>query len=194
MKKLFLVVFLLIFVNAVRSLLKEERRERHVEESTHIEAPPEAVWELLSDLSRIPEYVYFVREVFDISGPADLDVVYKERAKPGLFESVSEWRITVFEPPRRQAHECAMPEMDASVMSHLEPEDGGTRYSLSMDFAVLPRIRPLGVLLENLFVRRKVQSDCRRVLGDCKRVVEADSSRREVIYIEERPDLGFSSS
>ena len=156
--------------------MKEERRERHVEESTHVEAPPEAVWKLLCDLSRIPEYVYFVREVFDISGPADLGVVYKERAKPGLFESVSEWRITVFEPSRRQAHECAMAEMDATVTSRLEPENGGTRHYLSMDFVILPRIRPLGVLLENLFVRRKVQSDCRRVLGACKRIVEAETA------------------
>ena len=176
MKKLFMGALLLVSVIAVRSLPKEGRRERHVEESTHIEAPPEAVWKLLCDLPRLPEYVYFVREVFDISGPADLGVVYKERAKPGLFESVSEWRITVFEPPRRQAHECAMPEMDASVMSHLEPEDGGTRYSLSMAFAVLPRIRPLGMLLENLFVERKVRSDCRRVLGACKRIVEAEEA------------------
>ncbi len=148
----------------------------YVEESTHIEAPPEAVWKLLSDLSRIPEYVYFVREVFDISGPANLGTVYKERAKPGPFESVSEWCITDFEPPRRQVHEGTMPEMNASIMSRLEPEGGVTRYYLSMDFACLPRIRPLGVLLEILFVRRRAQSDLRRVLGSVKRIVEAEKA------------------
>ena len=146
-----------------------------VEESTQIQAPPAVVWAFISDLPRIPEYVHFVREIFDITdGPTGVGTTYRERAKPGPVESASEWRITAFEPSARQVHEGRMPEMHAILTIQLEPQNEGTRYSQAMEFTFLPRLRPLGRLLELLVVRRKMASDFRRILAAVKNIVEAE--------------------
>lgn len=147
-----------------------------VEESIHIQALPEAVWKVVSDLSRIPEYVFFVREVFDISeNPPSKGSTYKERAKPGPTESISEWRVTEFEPHSRQVHVGTMPEMNATLTITLEPAERGTRYAQILDFEAFPRFRPLGVILEPLVLRPKMSSDMKKILGNIKRIVESEA-------------------
>ncbi len=43
-----------------------------------------------------------------------------------------------------------MPEMTAVLTIQPVPADGGSRYTQSMEFQFLPRLRPLGILLEAL--------------------------------------------
>lgn len=147
-----------------------------IEESIHIQAPPEAVWKFVSDLSRIPEYIFFVREVFDISeNPPSKGSTYKERAKPGPKESISEWTVAELEPYSRQVHVGTMPEMNATLTITLEPAEGGTRYAQALDFEAFPGFRPLGVILEPLVLRPKIASDMKKILGNIKRIVESEA-------------------
>ncbi len=101
--------------------------------------------------------------------------IYRERAKPGPFESESEWRITQFDPPSRQVRVDRIPEMEAELRIGLEPEGEGTRWHHEMDCCIVPKIRPLGWLLEKLVVRRKMQSDFRRILGSGKELIGRES-------------------
>lgn len=146
-----------------------------ITKSVYIHEPPETVWRLYEDLSRIPEYVHFVRDIFEISDhPAREGTTYKERAKPGPRESISEWRITRCEAPRVQVHEGSMPEMEATLTIELQPEEGGTRIVQSMDYAMLPKVRPLGKLLEAVVVNRKMSSDFENILNSVKSIVESE--------------------
>jgi hypothetical protein len=151
-----------------------------VHESIFVGASPSKVWEFISDIERYPEWIYFVREATPMSeGPVGEGTKYKERAKPGPFESVSEWQITEFEPPRHQTHIGRMPEMEATLRIRLEPEGEGTRWFHEMDFRMLPRIRPVGWVLERLVVRRKMQADFRRILTTAKSFLERQHATHE---------------
>jgi carbon monoxide dehydrogenase subunit G len=148
-----------------------------ISESIHVAVPRERVWDLLNDMKGYPRWIYFVREVFDISdGPVGKGTVYFERAKPGPFESVSEWRITEFEPPARQTHVGRMPEMEAELRIRLEPDGEGTLWHHEMDFRMLPKFRPLGWVVEQLVVKRKMRSDFRRILQSAKEIVEREGA------------------
>ncbi len=150
-----------------------------LEASIYIHASPEAVWALLADLSRIPEYVPLVRDVFDVAEPpVRRGTTYAERAKRGPFESVSRWRITLWSPPRRQVHVGTMPAMEGTLTIDLTPTDGGTHYRQSMKFVFLPKLRPVGHLLERLFLRRMLEADFRRIVERIKRIVETEHAGR----------------
>jgi carbon monoxide dehydrogenase subunit G len=151
-----------------------------VQDSILVGAPPSEVWDFISDIERYPEWIYFVREATPMSeGPVGEGTKYKERAKPGPFESVSEWQITEFEPPRHQTHIGRMPEMEATLRIRLEPEGEGTRWYHEMDFRMLPKIRPVGWVLERLVVRRKMQADFRRILTTAKGFLEREHATHE---------------
>ena len=149
-----------------------------ITESILIDAPPDVVWDFVCDADRYPEWIYFVREVFDTSeGPMREGWVYHERAKPGPVETTSEWTITRFEPPTVQVHEGRMPEMDAVLTIELTPHDGGTRWEHSMRFRMLPGFRPLGWLLERTVVKWKMRADFRKILRAAKELIEREASR-----------------
>jgi hypothetical protein len=143
--------------------------------TTYIDAAVPKVWEFINDLHRKPEYVHFVREVFDIpSHPLREGAVYRERARFGPRESVSEWRVVQFDPPKRQVQQSQSREMDATFTASLEIEGSGTRLTVEMNVLLLPVLRPLGWLLEKLFVQRKVQKDVARAAQNLKRLIESE--------------------
>jgi hypothetical protein len=47
-----------------------------------------------------------------------------------------------------------------------------------MEVSLLPRVRPLGWLLERLVVRRQMQADVARSIGRLKRLVEQERTER----------------
>lgn len=146
-----------------------------VADSIHLDAPPEVAWELLSDVRRYPQWIHFVREVFDVSGETmRAGLTYRERAKPGPFESTSEWEVVECAAPERQVHVGRMPEMEVELRIRFRPEGPGTRWDQEIEFQMLPRLRPLGWLLERLVVTRKMQADLRRILEAGKAMVEAE--------------------
>jgi len=69
----------------------------------------------------------------------------------------------------------APPELEAGLRIELRPEGEGTRWLHEMEFRMLPKFRPPGWLLEELVVRRKMQSDSRRILESGKDLIEKES-------------------
>ena len=150
-----------------------------LEASIYIHAPPEAVWALLANLSHIPEYVPFVRDVFDVAEPpVRTETTYAERATLGPFASVSRWRITVWSPPRRQVHVGTMPGMELTLTVELIPTDNGTHYSQSMEFVFLPKPWPVGRLLARLLMRRKLTWAFPKIVERIKQIVETEHAGR----------------
>ena len=146
-----------------------------VSATIHIDCAPAKIWALLDDFKRMPEYVHFVREVFDYSAPPlKVGSKYSERSKPGPVEAVSHWTVTEADSPRRQVHQTNMPDLVATLTITLDEEAGGTRYAQSTDFTFLPKARPVGWLMENLFMRRLMQGHMERIVANVKRIAEAE--------------------
>jgi len=69
-------------------------------------APPEAVWALICDLRRVPEWVDATVAMTRLHQPiAARGVTYSERTRiMGPLMATTHWEITELEPPRRQVH------------------------------------------------------------------------------------------
>ena len=144
-----------------------------VQSTVLIDAAPDAVWEVLNDTDRWPEWIDFTEKVTYVSDESFREgTVYREIAGPGPLSSESEWRVTEFDPPRRQVHRSDLGIGKVVITFELDPADGYTRVHQTYDFEVLPQFRPLGWLLERLIVRWLIQRGVNRTLSGLKRVVE----------------------
>lgn len=144
-----------------------------VESSALINAGPEMVWELISDIDRLSEWAPHVERVRCVS---ECDIgegtIYRESGSPGLRQSEREWRIVEWDPPRRQVHRTNDGPLDLQVTLDLDLSDGYTRLHQRIDFQVFPNVRPLGWMLGRLFVRRKIRSNAQKMVQNVKRLVE----------------------
>jgi hypothetical protein len=144
--------------------------------TVHIQAPPETVFDFVADAPRVPEYVSFVRHVFEVSDkPPRLGTIIRERAKPGPLLLTTTWRVDESDRPRRQVWVGKQADMEMTLIKSAEPEAGGTRYSQVMEYRRLPGVRPLGWLLEPLVVNRKMNAESGKITRGIKRIVESEA-------------------
>ena len=145
--------------------------------ATNIQAPLQKVWDFTNDMQRMPEWVTFADELISVSdGPVGLGTVYRERGGVGPIKSVSEWSITEFEPPHRQVHIGDLGIMKPVLTMTLEPTSGGVIFRQDMEFQAMPFFRPLGILLEWLFIRRSLEKGLHETQANLKRLLEADTT------------------
>ncbi len=142
----------------------------------HIQAPPDAVWTFISDLRRVPEWVIGTDEMVYVStDPVAGGTEYRERTQIGPISSETSWRITVFQAPSLQKHEMRSATVNVVLTMAVDPEDGGTRLTLWVEYQMLPKLRPLGWLLERAMYR-KFMNDMRQSLRAAKRIIERERS------------------
>ena len=78
-------------------------RQTSIIASAIIPAPPERVWEIACDTSRYPEWVENTLRMIRTDGPARAGATMEELTRiAGPWKSVTRWRVTEFDPPRRQ--------------------------------------------------------------------------------------------
>ena len=142
--------------------------------STQIGAGPEDVWAILTDARRVPEWVEFTERMIDLPDrEVGVGYVYKEYGGIKPFLGESEWRITEFEPMRRQVHIGDDGQMRMDLEIELTPTNGGTR--LTMTFGLKPRwyIAPVNAILWPLMMRKRGQEAQDKTLANLKRIVES---------------------
>lgn len=148
--------------------------------SIDISAPPEVVFDFVADAPRIPEYVRFVHDVFEVSeGPIGVGTRIKEHAKPGPFNTITEWEIIDFDRPRRQVWDGHQSDMDMTLTKTIEPTGGGCRYTQVMHYRYLPRLRPVGWLLEKLVVDRTMRTAFEQITAGIKDIVEREHAEAQ---------------
>lgn len=146
--------------------------------SQQIEAPPEQVWSFISDLRRGPEYVTVMKELLYVSDePIKQGTVYRELSKIGPGMSETEWVITTLEAHCLQVHRCREPTLQATLMVRIEPNGRGSKLLHQTEFQVMPVFRPLGWLLEKLFVHRLMTAEMRETVQNLKRIIESTNKR-----------------
>ena len=93
-----------------------------VDVSRKMTASPEAVWAVLADLNRLPEWLEFASSVEDVSGPAEPGATYTVKPHRS-YEPTTHWTISESTPPSHQLHVSEMP-IVSGVRSQLEVSDG----------------------------------------------------------------------
>ena len=143
--------------------------------AVHVDASPEEVFDFVSDPWRIPEYVPLVREIVDVTdGPLGVGTKIIERSKPGPVVVTTHWEIVEYERPHRHVWRGRQSDMEMTLVKEITPENSGTRYWQSMDYRYLPRFRPLGWLLEALFIRRSIEKSFKEITAGIKATVESE--------------------
>jgi carbon monoxide dehydrogenase subunit G len=116
-----------------------------------VPAPPERVWELVSDTSRYAEWVEGTESVTRTDGPATRGSTYDE-INPilGPWKAKSRWVVTEFEPPRRQIHRGTGLPLSAEfeVDFELTPEGDSTGFRQTL--RAKPALGPVGGVFARL--------------------------------------------
>jgi uncharacterized protein YndB with AHSA1/START domain len=127
-----------------------------------IQAPPERVWEIACDTRRYAEWVESTLRVTDTDGPARMGATMEEVTRiAGPWKSVTRWRVTEFDPPRRQVHEGdgVATAREMAVVIELAPTGESTNFTLTLRYT--PRFGPIGALLDGV-IRGSIARSQRR--------------------------------
>ena len=132
--------------------------------SAIVPAPPDRVFELISDTSRYPEWVTGTDAVTRTDGPASEGSTYDE-VNPilGPWKAKTHWRVVEHEPPRRSRHETGDIPLSSrfDVVMEVAPEGDGS--SVTITLRGEPSLGPLGAGFAAL-MRGQVDRDNRRTV------------------------------
>lgn len=139
-----------------------------------IEAPQKQVWEFISDIEKAPRWVAVMKALIDSTdNPVQEGTVYREVSRIGLKKSETEWKVTYFDPPHMQAHECDEPDFKATLTMRVEDNGDGTSTLFHItDYQFMPNSRVLGGLLESLFIKSLMSRKLHQSVENCKRMIE----------------------
>jgi hypothetical protein len=139
--------------------------------TTPIAASPAEVFDFVSDVYRYPEWDAFADEILAASdSPLVHGSTYRERS--GKDES--DWKVVEFERPRRQRHLGNVPFLgEVSVEMDLVPTEASTLFRHVIEYHVMPGpLRPLGWLIERLYVDRFARTRMERTHEGARRILE----------------------
>ena len=145
-----------------------------VSASTQISTGPEAIWALMCDPHRYPEFADPTERMIDVPDrEMGVGYIYKEYGGIRPFLGESEWQVTEFEPMRRQVHIGDDGSMTLDLEIELTPTDGGTR--LTQTLVLKPRwyLAPVNAILWPLFMRKRAQEAMDKTVANAKRIAES---------------------
>jgi uncharacterized protein YndB with AHSA1/START domain len=145
-----------------------------IEQFTQINAPVEAVWDLMSDAKRYPEWVEATdRMISAPDEPMNVGYEYEEYGGIPPFKSDSVWRVTEFEPHRRQVHTGDDGSMTMNLVIELTETESGTNLMQSIDLKSRLWMRPLAMLMWPLLMRRRGDKIMEDTGANVKKLLES---------------------
>ncbi len=130
-----------------------------------IQAPVETVWNTLNDIAHTPDWVVGL-EAADLKTPGNygLDSIYYDHNRLGPLPQTTPWRVTAFEPMKRQIHESRSAVLPSRMILHLSPSATSevTRLQMVVEYRFLPWLGPVSRLLERLVMDRALASVLRQ--------------------------------
>jgi uncharacterized protein YndB with AHSA1/START domain len=126
-----------------------------VDVSRRMDATPEAVWRVVDDLNRLPEWLAFASSVQDVSGPAHAGARYTVKP-PRSYEPTTHWTVAEAEQPFRQLHTSEMP-MVSGVRSELTITPSGEGVTVRVLWTGRPK-GLLGKLMRGMMQKRITES------------------------------------
>ncbi|MDX1642551.1 MAG: SRPBCC family protein [Balneolaceae bacterium] len=139
-----------------------------------IEAPQQQVWEFISDIEKAPQWVEVMMSlVHTTENPVQEGTVYRESSKIGPKESETEWKVSYFDEPRMQVHECNEPDFKATLTMQVEDNHDGTSTLFhSTEYQLMPNFRPLGWFMETVFIKSLMRKKLYKSVENCKKIIE----------------------
>lgn len=143
-----------------------------------IRASPEEVFDLMADYERYPDWVSIVEEARLVAGDRmGVDAEYEEVSRLGPIRLTSTWRTTAFDRPNRQVHRGRLPFGPVELTIETRPDgDGGTTLDHRVELTALPRLRPLGRVLEWVVLVRSFERDMADSLDAFTELVEREAA------------------
>jgi carbon monoxide dehydrogenase subunit G len=151
--------------------------ERTAAATVVVPAPPEAVWELVSDPDRFAEWAELTVEVTRADKPLRLGSTYEERnVVLGPIKGTSRWTVVQHEAPRRQTHRGEGIALAASLdfFVELEPAEGGTQLAVGLRYR--PALGGLGALIDRIHLHRSLQAAMERSAANLAAIAERELS------------------
>jgi uncharacterized protein YndB with AHSA1/START domain len=108
-----------------------------VDVSRSIAASPDAVWAVLADLKRLPEWLEFADAVDAASGPAEPGATYTVKPHKS-YEPTTHWQVAEVEAPVRQLHTSEMP-IISGVRSELQLTPSGDGVTVRVHWTGIPK-------------------------------------------------------
>jgi carbon monoxide dehydrogenase subunit G len=157
---------------------KTEVQMPTLEGSIQVSAPRQTVWDLISDVTRYPEMGNIAEEAHMVTPGAVVEgSVYSETGRIAGMKSTGEWTISHFDPPEQQTHVGGDSSMSGELtwtLTELGPEL--TEVGQHVEFTAVPQFRPVGALLEWLFLTKMMAREMGHIRDDIKRIAEAESA------------------
>ena len=151
------------------------RRERTVAATVTVAGPPEAVWELLCDPQRFPDWADRTIEVTRADRPLSLGSTYEERnAVLGPVTGCSRWTVVQHEAPHRATHRGEGLPLTAGLdfFVELRPVENATEVTLGLRYR--PGLGPLGSLLDRLHAHRSLRASMQRSARNLAAIAERE--------------------
>jgi carbon monoxide dehydrogenase subunit G len=105
-------------------------------QSVHIAAAPEAVYAFVTNAAQWHTWHPATHSVRDVPDrPLVLGETMVEEIRAGLRHFDAKWQVIEHVPPRRWAIETRTPLGHSTVSYELTPQDGGTRFQRTCEFA-----------------------------------------------------------
>jgi uncharacterized protein YndB with AHSA1/START domain len=145
----------------------------HVLQMGHVDAPPDRVFALAMDATRIPEWNPAVVETKEITGPLDrVGASYVATLKLGGRRLEGRWEVSTVEKPRLLVFTGSAPGGGrATATSTFEPADEGTDISIEVDYELPGGF--VGGVADKLFVERAIERDVKHSVENFKAICEA---------------------
>ena len=149
--------------------------ERTATATVILPAPPEAVWELVSDPDRFAEWAELTEEVTSADRPLQLGSTYEERnVVLGPIKGTSRWTVVQHEAPRRQTHRGEGIALAASLDFFLELEPAERATQLTVGLRYRPGLGGLGALIDRVHLRRAIQAAMERSAANLAAIAERE--------------------
>ena len=131
-----------------------------------LNASPDAVWAVIGDLHRLPEWLQFASSVEDVSGPAQPGATYTVKPHKS-YEPTTRWTVAESEPPSRQLHTSEMPVV-SGVRSLLEVTGDGGGSTVHVLWTGTPK-GVMGRLMRSM-MQKRITANWERSLEALERV------------------------
>jgi carbon monoxide dehydrogenase subunit G len=147
------------------------------EVSIEIGAAPDAVWGLLMQPDRYPEFMDPAEEMVDL-GDGTVQVGYEYSAKGGVppFKSTTSWSVTTFEPNTYQVHDGDDGQMKIHADWRITATETGCTLNHTAEMEPVWYVAPVMAVMWPLLMRKRVEEAMNRTMANVKRLAEADGS------------------
>ena len=144
-----------------------------IERAIVINRPPEAVFEVLIDLDRLPDWATIVVETNDApEPPIRTGSTFRQTIKVMGIPLESTWQVIELERSRHVAYEAlALGGGRLALRQTIIPIGDGSRVEMEVDYDLPGGL--LGDIADHVFVERHNEGEAERSLENLKRLVES---------------------